>query len=35
MVTVFFLSLVVVGVCVMGDVWGGLFGVFVRREVGV
>ena len=24
---------VVVGVCVMGDVWGRLFGVFVRREV--
>ena len=26
--------IVVVGVCVMGVVWGGLFVFFVRREVG-
>ena len=27
------LKICFVGVCVMGDVWGGSFGVFVRREV--
>ena len=33
-VTTSYLNIFVVGVCVMGDVQGGLFGVFVRREVG-